>query len=334
MEGSGINEYYRFRKFIEKLLIIAGMFPLERPNFFYHFIPYFNILGELWLGLGVIGFLRLHIKNVLVVANLSGLLLSNTISIIKICCFLTYRKNIIHLLKSGDNYYASRMKIPHFTNLFKDFSLYWRCLCILAITSFLAYFCRVLIPVYGFINDKIHHVENIQYRLPAPVVYPWKIPDVFRMISELREIIHAITHLHESKNPEKIIRDCTTQYVSVLETRNIIQDIFGPIILQMLIINAIVLCTGVFVISQMKFDPVILGFFVGYIFARISQTCVVAFAGSQLITESEYYKDAVYSVDWHENDKLKTFVVLTLIQNPINLVACHFSIISLNVLVS
>lgn len=84
MEGSGISEYYRFRKFIEKLLIISGMFPLEKPNFFYHFIPYFNILGELWIGIGVIGFLRRHIKNVIVVANLSGLLLSNMISIIKV----------------------------------------------------------------------------------------------------------------------------------------------------------------------------------------------------------------------------------------------------------
>ncbi|KAK0178484.1 hypothetical protein PV327_007372 [Microctonus hyperodae] len=92
----------------------------------------------------------------------------------------------------------------------------------------------------------------------------------------------------------------------------------------------ILLSTG----SPLKADPVNILFFTAYVITKISESCLCAFAGSQLVNESEDFKHAVYSINWHGNKQLTNWVLIALNQKPMTLVACHYTTISLNILVS
>ncbi|KAK0082088.1 hypothetical protein PV325_011068 [Microctonus aethiopoides] len=108
---------------------------------------------------------------------------------------------------------------------------------------------------------------------------------VFRMICELRDMAHLHAHLDESTDPDSVIRQCINKYVLLLKYRDSIQNMFGPIILQMFISNALQLCSSLFVISQLKASARNIIFFAAYAITKISESCICAFVGSQLITE-------------------------------------------------
>ncbi|KAK0170663.1 hypothetical protein PV328_008488 [Microctonus aethiopoides] len=157
---------------------------------------------------------------------------------------------------------------------------------------------------------------------------------VFRMICELRDMAHLHAHLDESTDPDSVIRQCINKYVLLLKYRDSIQNMFGPIILQMFISNALQLCSSLFVISQLKASARNIIFFAAYAITKISESCICAFVGSQLITESEDFKDAIVSINWYGNKRLTSLVLIALNQRPMSLVACHYTVISLNILVS
>ncbi|KAK0178485.1 hypothetical protein PV327_007373 [Microctonus hyperodae] len=81
-------------------------------------------------------------------------------------------------------------------------------------------------------------------------------------------------------------------------------------------------------------DPINILFFTAFVMTKISESCICAFAGSQLINESEDFRRTVYSINWHGNKQLTSWVLITLNQRPMTLVACHYTTISLNILVS
>ncbi|KAK0091121.1 hypothetical protein PV326_003703 [Microctonus aethiopoides] len=104
------------------------------------------------------------------------------------------------------------------------------------------------------------------------------------MICELRDMVHLHAHL-ESNDKDGILRDCVNKYSMLLSYRDSVQDIFGPIIFQMLISNALQLCACLFILSQLTANVLNTVFFIAYLMTKISETCLCAFVGSQLITE-------------------------------------------------
>ncbi|KAK0078506.1 hypothetical protein PV325_002421 [Microctonus aethiopoides] len=153
------------------------------------------------------------------------------------------------------------------------------------------------------------------------------------MICELRDMAHLHAHL-ESNDKDGILRDCVNKYSMLLSYRDSVQDIFGPIILQMFISNALQLCACLFILSQLTANVLNTVFFIAYLMTKISETCLCAFAGSQLITESEDLKHAIYCTSWHGDKRLMKHVKIALNQRPMTMVAVHYTMISLNVIVS
>ncbi|KAK0158028.1 hypothetical protein PV327_011259, partial [Microctonus hyperodae] len=260
-----------------------------------------------------------NIKNLLVVISVSSALVSQTISIVKTICMLICRDDLLELLKLSDKYFNSLKDNPRSTELFRNFSTFWYLLWILLGTGFLVCSTGTIPPIIYFIVDKLRHIKRHHYPLPINVAYPWLpriegiyyvlhwmqqtyigiIPViltcsveatfsllVFRMISELRDMSYHIGHLDKSSDQDSIVRNCTNQYVALLKYRDAIQNIFGPIILQMFISNAIQLCAGVFVLSELTPNALHITFFTAYVVTKGAQTCLCAFAGSQLITET------------------------------------------------
>ncbi|KAK0080026.1 hypothetical protein PV325_000503, partial [Microctonus aethiopoides] len=65
---------------------------------------------------------------------------------------------------------------------------------------------------------------------------------VFRMISELRDMSHHHERLGKSEEESNAMSYCTNKYTTLIEYSESIQNIFGLIILQMFISNAVQLC--------------------------------------------------------------------------------------------
>ncbi|KAK0078507.1 hypothetical protein PV325_002422 [Microctonus aethiopoides] len=252
----------------------------------------------------------------------------------KIICMLISRHDLHELLKISDKYFNSLKNSPRSIKLFRNFSTFWYLLWILLGTGILVCSTGTIPPIIYFILDELSHVKSHHNSLPVKVAYPWLpriegiyyvlhwmqqayigfIPVilncsvevtfsllVFRMISELRDMSYHIAHLDESNDQDSVIRNCTNQYVELLKYRDSIQNIFGPIILQMFISNAIQLCAGVFVLSQLTPNAIHITFFTAYVVTKGAQTCLCAFAGSLLITERKLQIcHILYQLAWEQ----------------------------------
>ncbi|KAK0078386.1 hypothetical protein PV325_002558 [Microctonus aethiopoides] len=285
----------------------------------------------------------------------------------------------------------------------------------------MVFYCEAGTVPYGvrFFIAKMSNMDKHHFRLPTNVAYPW-LPRhdgvnflfhwihqtcaavnssiltcsisaiftllIFRMISELRLMSYYLGQVDNSNERENILRDCTNRCANIIKCSHTIQRIFGPVILQMFISNALQLCACVFLLSQ-KFaaetQPIsgeakkdhaamvdVLGinspemtetkllnklcsnatisfvlwnlgtstfdlmYIAAFVLIKISESCLCAFAGSMLIAESEDYRYAAYCIDWNGNKRLMTWVLVEINQRPITLIACHFTIISLNIIVS
>lgn len=72
---------------------------------------------------------------------------------------------------------------------------------------------------------------------------------VFQIIAKLREISHCITHIKD-KNENSVVGKYVSQYVKLIRCRDLLEKIYGPIILWIMGTNTIVFCSLLFQISQ------------------------------------------------------------------------------------
>ncbi|KAK0178453.1 hypothetical protein PV327_007344 [Microctonus hyperodae] len=367
MADDPMIKYYIFRKSIENMLFIIGLYPPRATSKFYRFIPYFNMFVQAYTVFGILCFMQLHIDNLLEVVSVTGILISNSISIVKTSCILMNLDDLLKLLKTNDEYFNTVAKSSRSKDLLKNFSTFWYLSWVLLISCVSLFMCATFPPMMQYIIDNIRHINNHNYRLPIKVVYRW-LPRyegisyvihwilqtygavsiflmtcsiqsnfcmlVFQMISEFRHMSYLHTHFDELNDKDSTVRYCINKYIMLLKYRDLIQNIFGPIILQMFISNALQLCVSLFILSQLRADPINILFFTAFVITKISESCICAFAGSQLISESEDFKHTVYSINWHGNKRLTCWVLMSLNQRPMTLIACHYTTISLNILVS
>lgn len=75
---------------------------------------------------------------------------------------------------------------------------------------------------------------------------------IFQMTSKLRIMSDEMKNLN-TNNYYHTIRDCSINYENLSKCRNIIENIYGPIILWTITTNAIVLCALIFQLSRVSF---------------------------------------------------------------------------------
>lgn len=148
---------------------------------------------------------------------------------------------------------------------------------------FIVTFNYMASPIISIICQYFEHVNTIKYSLPYPGVYPWSIdPPGFRyklqllieliatvplfcvtagidslftmygfqMVGQLREMSYRITHIDEMNDDKEIIRECVLQHYAMMRCRDILQKIYGPVILWIMTTNAIILCSLIFQFTQ------------------------------------------------------------------------------------
>ncbi|XP_034934708.1 odorant receptor 4-like [Chelonus insularis] len=155
----------------------------------------------------------------------------------------------------------------------------------------------------------------------------------FLMIGQLREISYCITHIDDKENSaEKAVEKCVLQYNTLLKCRSNLEKIYGPIILAMIICNAVMLCTLIYQLTQMKTISILKGAnFFAFVVTKLLQTFIYSWCGTSLTKESEDYRIAIYSANWYGDKRLMKAIIIMLKQKPLVLTACNFSNVSIDI---
>lgn len=76
MASGQLLEYYTYRTIIKWLLLTLGLFPLKDAKIYYRVLPYIHLFLNVGTALGMLGFVRAHITDILVVSKCLGLTVS------------------------------------------------------------------------------------------------------------------------------------------------------------------------------------------------------------------------------------------------------------------
>nr|QNL15052.1 olfactory receptor 108 [Aulacocentrum confusum] len=170
------------------------------------------------------------------------------------------------------------------------------------------------------------------------------------MIGKMREMSHRVMHIDKEKDCRIVIRDCVNQYEILVKCRDLLDQVYGPVILWMMMINGLILCSLMFQISQVRSREYLLdknlfkvklqmkslpvekiALYTTYFITISTETLMYSWSGSILTQEGENYREVLYGANWHRNKDITIFVLIMLMQRSMVLTACKFSQVSVNI---
>ncbi|XP_044596744.1 odorant receptor 9a-like [Cotesia glomerata] len=364
MAKNGISDYRAFHDLTKILLTVGGLWPYSNSNMLYRLLSYVQGFLSLGMTLVVFGFVLENFSNVALVTRGLSVMTSFTSAILKVVCFIIKHKDMEELHKNLDPYFEKLLKNEkNLKHILKKVNIFRLLSGVLTLTVFAVIAFQIIAPLIFIINCKVHHVKIKKYPLIYPGNYPWNINASgflylahftletcgtfalffvttsvdslftlysFQIIGQLREMSYCITHIDSDDDSGKyILHRCIIQYQKLIKCVNLMEAIYGPVVLWIMGTNAIVLCALLFQISKMKTITIIQGImFTLYVILKLLQTFMYAWCGSCLTEESENYKDAVYSANWQGKKHLMSSVVIIITQKPLAITIFNSSTLS------
>ncbi|XP_011307592.1 odorant receptor 13a-like isoform X2 [Fopius arisanus] len=282
---------------------------------------------------------------------------------LKVFLFTFYRESSIELHTTLHNYHKESMSDENLHQfVLKRVTGFSRLTLILTVLVYNGCFMYLFIPLITIIVEKLQHVP-ITYLLPVTALYPWEISPggllytltyiyegynilclgivtcgvdslfgyyIFHIIGQLRVLSYDIMTIKSACNVDVLIRKWIKKFVVLKGCCNILQKIYGPIIVWQIVTNSAVICTVLFQISQAK--RLSLGRYIliiGYSGTKIIQTYIYSWAGSVLMLESEGLSESVYFSNWLEQcQRFKTSILFILTQKPLKITAASCMTVS------
>ncbi|XP_046826495.1 uncharacterized protein LOC124427526 [Vespa crabro] len=339
MMAEQLAMYRKYECFIKRILLCVGLWPVENT-------------GSLLLskGLSPLG--------------------SFTLVVVKALMFFLYREQLHKLNLNLKSMFEEMLKKTHYRpvvlsllNLFKYPA------CIVYYLTMFAILMYTFRPFLLIIYQVIKNVSPKHYVLPFPTTFPWidETPNmvfqvqflfeiifgwfvicvtsgvdtvygfyIFQMSGDLRAMCFECKNFGKSsKELDVILRNFIKRQILLLRCRDIIQNVYGPIVLCLIVSSVIVLCALIFQMFQTEISigKTLLIFIYGMM--KMTQAFLYSWYGSILNVESEAFRRSIYSCRWYQdgNSKLVKGVLLILVQKPIILTACHLFFISLDLFI-
>nr|QNL14981.1 olfactory receptor 37 [Aulacocentrum confusum] len=366
MTGDKLSEYLIFRSSVKRVLLIVGLWPKENPSIFYRFLPLLQLTLNFSTVLASAGFVRLHINNMNRAIKGISVIISFTGNVLKSLCLLLNRQNAKKLHDILDSKFFKLLDKPDLSNVILDeVTIFRRLASLMTSLTYVSCFIYITRPIITIIYQQLQHIHPIRYGLVLPGVYPWKIVpngllykmhyvlgamsailafavttgldllfslDVFQLMAQFRDMSRRIGKINAKNGDIEALQQCVIQYEILIQCRDILQKIYGPILLWTMIVNAGTLCCQMFEfvkMSEISAQRAIFAFV--YILFKLLETFHYAWVGSRLTEETEKYKAAIYACNWHGNKRFMSSMVIMLGQKPWILTACNFSNISINI---
>ncbi|EFN79612.1 Putative odorant receptor 13a [Harpegnathos saltator] len=323
----------------------------------------------------VINFCRDYSDNLMIVSKCFGLASSIFTPVLMSCCFLVKRKKLLKLHKTLNDLFEQELARDQRTKTTMLASLYTFARPSYVL-SFMLGFTILSYVLPSVINVIIRPVIfrsaiAVRYKWPYPVKFPWSVPSsgplfylqyLYQVLSswwmvftiaavdnlfgfytfQISSILHAMSARLMSPQPDDVflvvLKTCTETYQQLLQSVRLLEDVYGIIILRMILANAVLMCALIFEVYPFT-DMTVNQFcsFGSFMVMKLLQTFIYAWYGSLVTSASEHFREGIYFSEW-SNSKLdchvRVGVVVTMLQKPIVITALKVSSVNVNMFIN
>ncbi|XP_014483535.1 PREDICTED: uncharacterized protein LOC106749023 [Dinoponera quadriceps] len=361
-----VHRYRSYARNIRNLLYLGGILQEHtRPvvqSYVTGLLVIFISLSQVIL---IINFIRDYSDNLLILAKCLGLASSFISPFLMMCCFLVKRDKLLELHKTLDDLLEKELARDRRTKATILASVYAFArpsytVVIMLGSTVLAY----LLP--SMINA-IRSASTARLKMPFPVKFPWKMPSsgslfclhflyqmtvcwcmVFTIGAvdslfgfyafQISSILYAMSVRLTTPRPDEVfsavLKTCTETHHRLLQSVRLLEDIYGIILLRMIVTNAVMMCALIFEASPFTDMTINQGcLLVCYLTLKLLQTFIYAWYGSLITSASEHFRERIYFSEWPDSrlDRhVRAGVVMTMLQKPMTITALKMSSVNVN----
>ncbi|XP_078044354.1 odorant receptor 82a-like isoform X2 [Augochlora pura] len=358
--------YQEYVNFVKRNLLMCGLYPYER-GIVSRYLPFFWMLGYCLDFCAMINFIRVHITEISAITACLSLLSGIVNMTIRTSRFVICREKVIHVADTLEALFQETAMqqppdSPAFQFMLPFYRLgYYHCVCI--VTTGILYSIK---PVIGV---TIRHANR---STPFPSISPFPIDSTtffvahyllevavcysfciitsgvdafftlctFRMCSVFRAMAIELEELPKRRNgvndenAEQVLRNCIDRHVTLIKCREIMEEIYGPIIFSVMMTNCLGMCALIFEVTKVnaaiaieKAVAITL-----YLIGKTLQTFMYTWPAHMVTTESDGFRQEVYCSNWYEDANPKTgkLTLTILMQRSVILKACRLMVVSVD----
>ncbi|XP_043266846.1 odorant receptor 49b-like [Venturia canescens] len=362
------DKYRFYENTLRRLMIYAGLWPELNSKMHQRVLLAFHAVAGLFAMWAVTNYCQVYFGNRQRFMSGFALLMAYLTVIIKTISLTLYRTRLEDLHHNLAKTVQSDLRNEELKPIFlSSFLWFYRPTMILASSTWTAIGLSWFKPLIVVAIQLSKGATKLIWILPLSTVYPYKIDShtwrypvhylfeiysgvtlaifssssdalfgyyMFQLTGQLRTLSHRIKNLASSKNYQEELRDCVDRHQVLARCQDHVNRIYGPIILWLLVTNALIMCALVYEASHVKVQKAIA--IVIYIGMKSIQTLVYGWFGTMLTNESNNLNDAVYSCAWPGSGqkRLMTDVLILLMYKPFVLSACSVANVSVDMFVN
>ncbi|XP_011688449.1 PREDICTED: odorant receptor 46a, isoform A-like [Wasmannia auropunctata] len=143
---------------------------------------------------------------------------------------------------------------------------------------------------------------------------------VYQFNSTMRAMTSKLMNSPHSENFSDLLRTCLAKHQKLLQCRNTLEHIFGPIVFWHICTNAVMLCSSLYEFASLpNINFKHISEFLTYALVKLLQTFIYTWYGTVLISASEDFRKGVYFGEWFKSGldrQMRTNVIMILMQKP------------------
>ncbi|XP_018363860.1 PREDICTED: odorant receptor 46a-like [Trachymyrmex cornetzi] len=294
--------------------------------------------------------------NLKVMMKFVGITITGLGAILKVVTFMINRDSLINYHRTLNNLFEEELmkneKIQTiiFSSLRTIYTLAYTYFAILVVVIF-AFFGS---PYIFIIRNLLHLHLTTNYTLPLSrgVGWFWPIPHnflyhlhlfyetsliilstmtacgvdsafgfyVYQFSSTIRSMTFALTNPSSTEKFSDILRTCVVKHQKLLQCRNTLEHVYGPIVFWHIVTNAMLLCSLMYdLISLSDYNFYNVSASLIYAVIKLLQTFIYAWHGTVLTSAGEDFRKGVYFGKWPNSSldhHVRTNVILIMMQKP------------------
>ncbi|XP_043279511.1 uncharacterized protein [Venturia canescens] len=329
------DKYHFYAGVIKRLLLFTGLLPTRKPSTLYRLVTFVHGSVSFLVCSAILNFCYQHITHLHLFLKGLSWALSFLTGLQKMSCFLLYRGRLVELhAELAMTFELDLYDVELRPILLSSLQSFYLPSLSLSTMTGAVIALQLITPILLIIIQLAHGSDVLKLILPFPASYPWRpsantwlylshytieiyagvclylftsLIDalfgyyIFQITGQLRALAHRIRNFNCSDNYRKVISECIKRHYILTKCQKHLGRIYGPIVLWMLVANALVMC------------------------ALMYQA-----------TQKDMFRESIYASDWPGSGekRLMTDVLIMMSYKPLVLKACSLSNISIDMFVA
>ncbi|XP_018363859.1 PREDICTED: uncharacterized protein LOC108761689 isoform X2 [Trachymyrmex cornetzi] len=148
---------------------------------------------------------------------------------------------------------------------------------------------------------------------------------VYQFYSTMHVMTFALTNPLSTEKFSDILRTCVLKHQKLLQCRNTLEHVYGPIVFWHIVTNAMLLCALMYDLTSLsEFTFYDVSSSLGYAMVKLLQTFIYAWYGTFLTNAGEDFCKGIYFGKWPNSSldrHVRTNVILIMMQKPMTVYA-------------